>query len=79
MGRKITTRWVVGRIKQKEIDSLFAQTHPGIEKGDKSYPGLYQKCLSTYIKSMSEQEQEEMKELQVTWQEEGPPMDLWLK
>ncbi|MDX6295882.1 MAG: hypothetical protein QOH50_5052 [Kribbellaceae bacterium] len=70
---------MVGRTKAKEVEALVKELHPDLEKGDKAYPGCYQKTLSRYIESLSGQELEELQLEQQNWQNEGPPMEYRLK
>jgi hypothetical protein len=74
--RKIQLRWVVGRVRAAEVEKLIKLTYPEVEKGDKSYPGHYQKCLSTYVKSLGKEEKAAFEGERVKWQQEGPPMEL---
>jgi hypothetical protein len=51
----------------------------GIQKGDKTYPGLYQKAVTEHIKGLSDDELEEMEATRDEWQSSGPPIDVRLK
>jgi hypothetical protein len=51
----------------------------GIQKGDKAYPGLFQKAVTEHIKGLSDDELEEMEATRDEWQSSGPPIDVRLK
>jgi hypothetical protein len=69
----------VGKAKAAEIKDIITSKHPDLHKGDKSYPGIYQKVVSELMKNMSEEETQEMQEMLEEWQAEGPPLDVRLK
>jgi uncharacterized protein len=69
----------VGKVKASEIDEVITASHPDLNKGDKSYPGIYQQAVSEYMRNMSDEERQEMQELLEEWQAEGPPLDVRLK
>jgi uncharacterized protein len=62
-----------------EIEEIIASSHPDLNRGDKSYPGIYQQAVSEYMRNMSDEERQEMQELLEEWQAEGPPLDVRLK
>lgn len=72
-------RRVVGKMRTEEIQDLITAQNPDIEKGDKRYPGLYQKALSDYMSHMSNDEKVEMQVVLEEWQAEGPPLDVQLR
>jgi hypothetical protein len=72
-------RWVVGRVRAAEIDRLIRATHPDLEKGHKTYPGLYQKCLTTYMNGLDPEDRRLLEGEMEKWQKDGPPMELRTK
>ena len=79
MERKLTLRWVVGRVRAAEVEQLIKSTHPNVEKGDRTYPGLYQKCLTTYMNGLDSEDRKSLEGQMERWQREGPPMELRTK
>jgi hypothetical protein len=77
--RKIPLRRVVGKEKAAEINEIISSQHPDLHKGDKSYPGIYQQAVTEVMRNMSDEDTQEMRELQAEWQAEGPPLDVRLK
>lgn len=77
--RKIPLRRVVGKLKAAEIDDIISDKHPGVRKGDKTYPGIYQQALTELMEGMSDEERAEMEGKLKEWQEEGPPVDVRIK
>jgi signal recognition particle subunit SEC65 len=77
--RKIPLRRVVGKLKSKEIEDKVKILNPDIEKGDKTYPGYFQKALTDVMKDLTAEETEEMEATRAEWQEVGPPIDVRLK
>jgi hypothetical protein len=77
--RKIPVRRVIGKLKADEIDELVATVAPDVQKGDKQYPGHFQKALTDLKNSMSAEEMEEMEKIRDEWQNVGPPIDIRLK
>ena len=77
--RKLTLRWVVGRVRAAEVERLIKSTHPNLEKGDKTYPGLYQKCLTVYMNGLDSEDKKALEGEMERWQREGPPMELRIK
>jgi hypothetical protein len=77
--RKIPLRRVVGKIKASDIQRMVASKNPDIEKGDKSYPGLFQKALTRYMDGMDETEKDQLVKIRGEWQESGPPLDVQLR
>jgi len=69
----------VGKVKAAEINDLITSKHPGLQKGDKAYPGIYQKAVTEFMTNMTKEETQEMEELLEEWQAEGPPLDVRLK
>jgi hypothetical protein len=52
---------------------------PDIEKEDKTYPGHFQKALTSLMKDLTDEKLEDMEVIQAEWQETGPPIDVRLK
>jgi hypothetical protein len=77
--RKTHVRHVVGKLKADHIDAMISADNPDVKKGDKSYPGLFQKAVSKYIKDLSDEEREEMEKVRDEWQASGPPIDVQLR
>jgi signal recognition particle subunit SEC65 len=77
--RKIPLRRVVGKVKASEIHRVVESENPDIEKGDKAYPGLFQKSLTRYMEGMEKSEEEELQKIRKEWQDSGPPVDVQLK
>jgi hypothetical protein len=69
----------VGKAKAAEINDIITSNHPELQKGDKAYPGIYQKAVTEYMTNMSVEETQEMEELLAEWQAEGPPLEIRLK
>lgn len=79
MERKIPLRRVVAKLKTDEIHKAVSADHPNIEKGDKNYPGCFQKSVTAYISNMNKVEKEEMERIRTEWQNKGPPLEVRLK
>jgi len=62
-----------------EIHDMVASRNPNIEKGDKSYPGLFQKALTQYMGRMDQPEKDRLETIRGGWQETGPPVDVQLR
>jgi signal recognition particle subunit SEC65 len=77
--RKIPLRRVVGKLKANEVYEMVKASDPDMEKGDKAYPGHFQKALTSLIKDLSPEELEEMEAIRGEWQSNGPPIDVRLK
>ena len=52
---------------------------PDVEKGNKAYPGHFQRCLTALMKTLTAGELEEVERTQEKWQNDGPPIDVRLK
>jgi len=72
--RKLTLRWVVGRVRAAEVERLIKSTHPNLEKGDKTYPGL-----TVYMNGLDSEDKKALEGEMERWQREGPPMELRIK
>jgi len=79
MERKIPLRRVVAKLKAEDIHEIVESTHPDIPKGNKEYPGLFQKAVTEYVREMSDQEAREMEQIRMEWQDSGPPEDVQLR
>ena len=77
--RKIPLRRVVGKLRAEEIHSIISDKYPDVQKGEKDYPGLFQKCLTEYLREISSEEMEEMEKIRDEWQLAAPPVDIQLK
>jgi len=77
--RKIPLRRVIGKLKADEIHEMVMLSTPDVEKGDKAYPGHFQKSLTALMKDLTTEELEEMEGLRDKWQKDGPPIDVRLK
>jgi signal recognition particle subunit SEC65 len=77
--RKIPLRRVVGKLKAEELSLLVKTMAPDIEKGDKRYPGHFQKALTRIMEDLTDEEMEEMEAVRDEWQATGPPIDVRLK
>ena len=62
-----------------EIHKSVLADYPDMEKGDKSYPGCFQKSVTKYISELSSEETEEMEKVRTEWQNSGPPLEVRLK
>jgi hypothetical protein len=56
MERKIPLRRVVAWMKAEEIHEMVNSDHPDVRKGDKEYPGLFQKAVSEYLQELPDNE-----------------------
>jgi hypothetical protein len=77
--RKISLRRVVGKLKADHLHNMVIEKTPGIKKGEKGYPGEFQKCLTVYMSRMDDEEIEGMEKTREEWQASGPPMDVRIK
>jgi hypothetical protein len=77
--RKISLRRVVGKMRADLLHGMVMEKSTGVKKGDKDYPGLFQKLLTEYMNGMDNEEMEEMEQMRMEWQAKGPPMDVRLK
>jgi hypothetical protein len=77
--RKIPLRRVIGKLRSDKVHDMVMATHPDLEKGDKEYPGQFQKALTTYMKELTEEELAELERTREEWQRAGPPIDVRLK
>jgi len=77
--RKIPLRRVVAKLKADELQEMVKTLNPDMERGDKAYPGYFQKALTAMMKDMSSEELEEMETTRAEWQEAGPPIDVRLR
>ena len=57
----------------------MASKYPDMARGDKAYPGLYQRELSEIMARMSAEDMAEMQELQAEWEANAPPIDVRLR
>jgi hypothetical protein len=69
----------VGRDRAAEVERLIKSTYPEVQRGDKAYPGCYQKCLTAYVNSLSKEDKVAFQEKRDKWQEQGPPMELRMR
>ena len=58
---------------------MVIKDHPDVPKGDKRYPGFFQKAMSEYLKNMTDDERETMEKTREDWQNDCPPMDIRLR
>jgi signal recognition particle subunit SEC65 len=77
--RKIPVRRVIGKLKAEEIDEMVMTLAPDVEKGDKTYPGYFQKALTSLMNKLTAEEMDEMERIREEWQNIGPPIDVRLK
>lgn len=77
--RKIPLRRVVGKLKADKLQEMVETLNPDMEKGDKAYPGYFQKALTSLMNDLSPEELQEMETTRAEWQEAGPPIDVRLK
>ena len=77
--RKIPLRRIVGKLKANEIHEVVVAANPEVEKGDKNYPGHFQKGLTAIMKALTTEEMEDMERIREEWQNAGPPIDVRLK
>lgn len=77
--RKIPLRHVIGKLKADEIHEKVVAADPDVEKGDKTYPGHFQKGLTSVMNALTKEEMEEMERIREEWQNVGPPIDVRLK
>lgn len=61
------------------MHDMVVTAHPGLEKGDKEYPGQFQKALTVLMKELTDEELTEMERTREEWQGAGPPIDVRLK
>jgi hypothetical protein len=79
MERKIPLRRVIAKLRTDEIHTSVLADHPDIEKGDKSYPGCFQKAVTKYMSELGAEEREKMEKIRTEWQNSGPPLEVRLK
>ena len=79
MERKIPLRRVIAKLRTDEIHKSVSAEHPNIEKGDKSYPGCFQRSVTKYISELGPEEREEMEKIRMEWQNRGPPVEVRLR
>ena len=72
-------RQVIGKLKADQIHEMVMATAPEIRKGDKAYPGHFQRALTSLKNDLTDDELEEMESIRVEWQSAGPPIDVRLK
>ena len=77
--RKIPLRRVIAKLRTDEIHQSVLADYLDIEKGDKIYPGCFQKSVTKYISELSSEETEEMEKIRTEWQNSGPPLEVRLK
>lgn len=77
--RKIPLRRVVAKLKADEVHETVKAQDPDIEKGDKAYPGQFQRALTSIMDAMSPEDLAEMETVRAEWQETGAPIDVRLK
>ncbi len=77
--RKIPLRRVIGKMRAEEIHDRVKAMNPDVEKGDKGYPGHFQKALTAIMEELTDEELEEMEATRAEWQKSGPPIDVQLK
>lgn len=70
---------MIGKLRSDKVHDMVMVAHPELEKGDKDYPGEFQKKLTIYMKELTEKELEEMETIREEWQGAGPPIDVRLK
>jgi hypothetical protein len=70
---------VVAKLKADHIHEMVVKNSPDTKKGDKAYPGLFQKSTTEYMSQMEDEETEEMEKVRAEWQTRGPPLDVQLK
>jgi hypothetical protein len=77
--RKIPLRRVIGKLRSDKVHDMVVAAHPEAEKGDKEYPGQFQKALTAHMKELTAEELTEMETTREEWQGAGPPIDVQLK
>ena len=77
--RKIPLRRVVAKLEGDRIDQMVTEQDPEAERDEKSYPGKFQKALTSYIDGLTEEERSEYEKVREEWQEKGPPKDFQLR
>ena len=58
---------------------MVVVAHPELEKGNKEYPGQFQKAVTAHMKELTAEELAEMEKTKEEWQAAGPPIDVRLK
>ena len=79
LAKKIPLHCVVGNLKVDDIHRMVLVQHPDVEKGNKSYPGLFQKAVTEYIGGLGEDEKAEFEKIKEEWQTRSPPREVQLK
>lgn len=77
--RKISERRVVGKLHADRVATLISENYPVLEKGNKAYPGMYQRALTKVMDGLTDEETEEVQRTREEWQQKGPPIDVRLK
>jgi hypothetical protein len=77
--RKLPLRRVIGKLKADEIHEMVVANAPEIQKGEKGYPGQFQKALTSFVETLTAEELDEMEKIREEWQSAGPPVDVRLK
>src|SRR5260221_5689816 len=71
---KLPLRRVIGKLKAEQIHKMVVAATPEMQKGDKAYPGHFQKALMALMKDLTKEELEKMEGIRVKWQMEGPSL-----
>ena len=66
-------------MKEDELLEVMASKYPNMARGDKAYPGLYQRELSELMARMSLEDKAEMQEVQAEWEAIALPIDVRLR
>lgn len=77
--RRIPVRRVVGKLLHDRVHDHVTSKTPGLKRGDKAYPGLYQQAVTEVMGQLDADEKAEMAKTRDEWQETGPPLDIRLK
>jgi hypothetical protein len=77
--RKLSLRQVLAKLKAEDIHEMIVTDHPEVQKGQKGYPGYFQKALTELKNDMTDEEVQELETIREEWQTAGPPIDVRLR
>ena len=79
LSKKILLRRVIATLRADDIHDTVLSEHPDAKKGDKEYPGLFQKALTEYMESLDDEQKEEFEKTREEWQTKSHPREVQLK
>jgi hypothetical protein len=77
--RKIPLRRVIAKLRADDVHDMVVKAAPDLEKGDKGYPGHFQKAVTAVMQGLTSEELAEMEQIREEWQATGPPIDVRLR